>query len=136
MKEIIAIVRMNKVGATKQALIEAGATGFTAIKVLGRGKMVKDTAIIADRKADLMAMANEEDAKEAELLIDGFLNGARLYPMRMFNIITHDYDVPKIVQTIMEVNRTTFHVGDGKIFVLPMTDAIRVRTRESGDAAI
>ncbi|MBU2702098.1 nitrogen regulatory protein PII 2 [Sporomusaceae bacterium BoRhaA] len=136
MKEIIAIVRMNKVGATKQALIEAGATGFTAVKALGRGKMVEDTGVIAGRKADLMAMANEEDVKETELLIDGFLNGARLYPMRMFDIITHDYDVTKIVQTIMEVNRTTFNVGDGKIFVLPVADAIRVRTKEAGDAAL
>ena len=38
MKEIIAVVRMNKTNATKKALIEAGAAGFTALKVMGRGK--------------------------------------------------------------------------------------------------
>ena len=38
MKEIIAVVRMNRTNATKKALIESGAAGFTALKVMGRGK--------------------------------------------------------------------------------------------------
>ena len=46
MKEIMAIVQMNKTGATKKALLEAGVAGFTAVKVLGRGKPVLDPAII------------------------------------------------------------------------------------------
>ena len=45
MKEIIAIVRMNKTGATKKALVEAGVAGFTAFKVEGRGKIVTNPYI-------------------------------------------------------------------------------------------
>ena len=56
MKEIIAIVRMNKTGATKKALVAAGVAGFTAFKVMGRGKLVEDSAVIAARKKQLMEM--------------------------------------------------------------------------------
>lgn len=136
MKEIVAIVRMNKTNATKKALVECGAAGFTATKVLGRGKLVEDPTVIAARKADLMSLAEDEDAREAELLIDGFLDGTRLFPRRMFNVIAHDSDVDKIVQSIIEANQTTYQVGDGKIFILPLLDAYRVRTAEKGDAAI
>lgn len=136
MKEIIAIVRMNKTNATKKALVESGAAGFTATKVLGRGKLVDDPSVIAARKADLMSLAEEEDLREAEVLIDGFLDGTRLFPRRMFNVIAHDADVDKIVQSIIAANQTNNQVGDGKIFILPLFDAYRVRTAEKGDAAI
>lgn len=136
MKEIIAIVRMNKTNATKKALVEAGAAGFTAIRVQGRGKLVTDKSVIADRKADLMALANAEDQKEAETLIEGFLDGSRLFARRMFNVVAEDSHVEKIVEAIMTANRTDYKVGDGKIFVLPLHDAVRVRTGEHGEAAI
>lgn len=136
MKEVIAIVRMNKTSATKKALLEVGIAGFTGIKVMGRGKLVEDKAVIEGRKANLMALANEEDNKEAETLIDGFLDGSRLFPRRLFTVLAHDEDVPKIVEAIMKANRTSNKVGDGKIFVLPVADAIRVRTGENGEEAI
>ncbi|SHJ50412.1 P-II family nitrogen regulator [Propionispora hippei] len=136
MKEIIAIVRMNKTNATKKALIEAGAAGFTATKVVGRGKMVVDTSTIEDRKRELLSMTSEEDRANAEILIESFLNGARLFPRRMFNIIAHDQDVANIVEAITVANRTDNHVGDGKIFILPLGDVVRVRTGETGDEAI
>ena len=47
MKEIIAVIRMNKVGPTKKALVEAGVAGFTALKAVGRGKVVENI----DRKS-------------------------------------------------------------------------------------
>lgn len=50
MKEILAIVRMNKTGATKKALVEAGVAGFTAFKVEGRGKIVSNPTLILERK--------------------------------------------------------------------------------------
>lgn len=136
MKEIIAIVRMNKTNATKKALIEAGAAGFTATKVVGRGKMVVDTSTIEDRKRELLSMTSEEDRANAEVLIESFLNGARLFPRRMFNIMAHDQDVSNIVEAITVANRTDNHVGDGKIFVLPLGNVVRVRTGETGDEAI
>jgi len=50
--------------------------------------------------------------------------------------MAYDQDVPRIVDAIMKANRTTNKVGDGKIFVLPVLDAVRVRTGEAGDAAL
>lgn len=136
MKEIIAVVRMNKTSATKKALVEAGAAGFTAFKVMGRGKLVEDKEIIAGRKADLLALASDEDRKEAETLIEGFLDGSRLFPRRLFTVVAQEADVTKIVEAIINANKTDNKVGDGKIFVLPLYDAIRVRTAETGEAAI
>ncbi|HWR44812.1 P-II family nitrogen regulator [Sporomusa sp.] len=135
MKEIIAIVRMNKTGATKRALVDAGVAGFTAFKVMGRGQLIDDPAIVAERKAKMMAMAGA-DEQDAEVLIDGFLDGHRLFPRRLFTILAHDEDVTTIIDAIMSANRTENGVGDGKIIVVPMLDAIRVRTGESGEEAV
>nr|WP_092072023.1 P-II family nitrogen regulator [Dendrosporobacter quercicolus]NSL48697.1 P-II family nitrogen regulator [Dendrosporobacter quercicolus DSM 1736]SDM35583.1 nitrogen regulatory protein P-II family [Dendrosporobacter quercicolus] len=135
MKEIIAVVRMNKVSATKRALIQAGAAGFTATKVMGRGRLVEDKAVIAERRVTLLALSRKKD-QDTEKLLTEFLDGTRLFPRRLFNILAHDQDVPGIVEAIIEANRTEYGVGDGKIFVLPVTDAVRVRTKETGDAAI
>lgn len=135
MKEIIAIVRMNKTGATKKALVDAGVAGFTAFKVMGRGQLVDDPAIVAERKAKMMALAGA-DEQDAEMLIDGFLDGHRLFPRRLFTILAHDEDADTIIEAIMAANRTENGVGDGKIIVVPMLDAIRVRTGESGEEAV
>lgn len=135
MKEIIAVVRINKVGATKKALVQVGAAGFTALKVMGRGRLVEDKAVIAERRATLLALAQKDD-QHTDKMITEFLDGTRLFPRRMFTVLAHDQDVPKIVKAIIDANKTDYNVGDGKIFVLPVLDAVRVRTKESGDAAI
>ena len=135
MKEIIAVVRMNKVGVTKKALIEVGAAGFTASKVMGRGKLVEDKSKIAERRKTLLALAQKDD-QATDKQITEFLDGTRLFPRRLFNVLAHDEDVPKIIAAIIKANKTEYMVGDGKIFVLPTLDAVRVRTKESGDAAI
>jgi nitrogen regulatory protein PII 2 len=138
MKEIMAIIRMNRTGATKKALIEAGVAGFTAVKVSGRGKLVTDPAIIEKRKAQLLSMSFDDvtEAGATEKLVTGFLDGSRLFPRRLFTVLAHDEDVPRIVGAIMNANRTDCKVGDGKIFVMPMLDAVRVRTGEAGESAI
>ena len=135
MKEIIAVIRMNKVSATKKALVEADVAGFTAIKVMGRGRLVEDLSIIAERRQTLLALS-KEDSDKTEKMIVQFLDGTRLFPRRMFTILAHDDQVAKIVETIIAVNRTDNKVGDGKIFVLPVSDVIRVRTGETGEAAV
>jgi nitrogen regulatory protein PII 2 len=138
MKEIIAIIRMNKTNATKKALVEAGVAGFTAVKVLGRGKLVDDPEVIAERKEKLLALAADEvvERTETEQLVTGWLDGSRLFPRRLFTILAQDGDVPRIVDAITQANRTANKVGDGKIFILPILDAIRVRTGEAGDSAL
>ncbi len=136
MKEIIAVVRMNKTSATKKALVDVGAAGFTAEKVMGRGKLVEEKELIAARRANLMELAKAEEDKETEELIDGFLDGSRLFPRRMFTVFAHDEDVERIVNAIIKVNQTDNNVGDGKVFVLPAMDVVRIRTNESGEYAI
>ncbi|WP_378956535.1 P-II family nitrogen regulator [Pelosinus sp. sgz500959] len=136
MKEIIAVVRMNKTGATKQALVESGVAGFTAIKVEGRGKLVTNPTLISDRKKELLMMAGDDETGEAEKLITDFLVGTSLFPRRLFTILAHDEDVTKIVQAIILANKTCNNVGDGKIFVLPVSDVVRVRTGETGESAV
>ncbi|MBP1764389.1 MAG: glnB 2 [Firmicutes bacterium] len=135
MKEIIAVIRMNKVSATKKALVEVGVAGFTATKVMGRGRLVEDLSIIAERRKTLLALSKEDEAKTEKMIVQ-FLDGTRLFPRRMFTILAHDEEVAKIIETIIAVNRTDNKVGDGKIFILPILDAIRVRTGETGDAAV
>ena len=136
MKEIIAVVRMNKTNATKKALVGVGVAGFTAFKVMGRGKLVEDPAVIADRKAALLKLAGDEDNPEAASLVEGFLDGHSLFPRRLFTVLAHDEEVEKIVEAVIQANRTDYKVGDGKIFILPVIDAVRVRTGEAGDAAV
>jgi len=138
MKEIMAIVRMKKTGVTKKSLIAAGVAGFTAVKVLGRGKLVTDPQELEKCKEKLLAMGMDEfsDAGDTERLVTSFLDGSRFFPRRLFTILAYDEDVPRIIEAITNANRTEYGIGDGTIFVLPVTDAVRVRTGETGDAAI
>jgi nitrogen regulatory protein PII 2 len=138
MKEIMAVVRMKKTGATKKALVAAGVAGFTAVKVLGRGKLVDDPKVIEECKEKLLSMTSGEfgETGETERQVTSFLDGSRFFPRRLFTVLAHDDDVPRIVEAITNANRTESGIGDGAIFILPVTDAIRVRTAESGEAAI
>jgi nitrogen regulatory protein PII 2 len=134
----MAIVRMKKTGATKKALIATGVAGFTAVKVMGRGKLVTDPQEREKCQQKLLAMGLDDfsDAGDTESVVKGFLDGSRFFPRRLFTILAHDDDVPRIVEAITEVNRTDYGIGDGTIFVLPVEDAVRVRTGEAGEAAI
>lgn len=138
MKEIMAIVRMKKTGATKKALVATGVAGFTAVKVLGRGKLVTDAKELEKCKEKLLAMGLDEfsEAGDTEKLVTSFLDGSRFFPRRLFTVLAHDDDVPRIIEAITTANRTEYGIGDGTIFVLPVSDAVRVRTGEAGEAAI
>ena len=138
MKEIMAIVRMKKTGATKKALVAAGVAGFTAVKVLGRGNLVTDKKALEECKKKLISMGMDEfsDAGDTEKMVTSFLDGSRFFPRRLFTILVHDDDVPRIIEAITQANRTEYGIGDGTIFVMPISDAVRVRTGEAGEAAI
>lgn len=123
MKEITAIIRMDKMNRTKEALAAAGFSYFTASKVIGRGKGHVDFRV-------LMGAAEGREEAIAQLG-----SKPRMIPKRMLNIIVPDERVPALVETLIGANKTG-KPGDGKIFVLPCVDAIRVRTGEVGDAAI
>jgi nitrogen regulatory protein PII 2 len=123
MKEVIAIIRMNKMNATKQALAEIGVPAISARKVMGRGKGQVDFQILKGA---------EQGYEEA---INHLGPGPKLIPKRLMLVVVPDAMVPKVAETIIAVNQTG-NPGDGKIFVLPVLDAIRVRTGEAGEAAI
>mgnify|MGYP005840047787 CR=1 FL=1 len=124
MKEIMAIIRINKVEATKKALVHEGFNGLTASKAMGRGKMLVDLSLL-----DSLPDESREAVKET------LMKGGKLLPKRLLTIAVHDKDVKKVVETIIEVNKEG-NPGDGKIFVLPLADAVSVRTGERGEAAI
>ena len=123
MKEVVAVIRMNMMNVTKQALTEAGVDAFFAQEAQGRGKGLINSLLLTGAKQGY------EEA--AEMLGEK----GRLYAKRVVTVVVPDEDVEDVVQAIMAVNRTG-KPGDGKIFVLPMADAVRVRTAEKGEKAI
>ena len=121
MKEIMAIIRPKKVSRTKEVLDSLGFPAMNAIRVMGRGK----------QKAILNEVSFE--ISEPELLE---MEGSMSYiPKRMISLVVPDDDVSLVVEAIMKVNHTG-QIGDGKVFVCPIEEAIRVRTKEKGDEAI
>jgi nitrogen regulatory protein PII 2 len=126
MKEIIAIIRMNKVNETKKALADEGICGLHAMKVMGRGKMQVNFSV-------LDSLGAQEEI--GGILADGLAKGSRLIPKRLLTIITKNSEVKKVVDTIIKVNKAG-NKGDGKIFVLPALDAVTVRTGERGETAV
>jgi nitrogen regulatory protein PII 2 len=123
MKEIMTIVRINKMNQTKKALAEAGISSITARDALGRGKGL----------VDLQVLKGAEQGYEEAIAQLG--QSGRLVPKRAVVIIVPDELVDKTVRTIMRINRTG-KSGDGKIFVMPCLDAYRVRTGEQGDVTL
>ena len=123
MKEVLAIIRMNKMNQTKQALADAGFSAFHARPVFGRGKGNVDFRILKGA---------EEGHEEA---ISQLGPAIKLIPKRMLNVMVPDDKVASVVETIIKTNQTG-HPGDGKIFVLPIEGSIRVRTGEVGDQAL
>ena len=123
MKEVMAIIRMDKMNETKKALVNIGISSFTARKVLGRGK----------GNVDFKVLKGAKEGREEAIAQLG--NDPRLIPKRLITIITPDSKVEKIIKTIIKTNQTG-NRGDGKIFVMPTLDAVKIRTGEIGDKAI
>ena len=123
MKEIMAIVRINMMNKTKRALAEAGISSVTARDALGRGKGLVDLTLL------------EGAEKGYEEAVAQLGQSQRLIPKRIFYVVVPDKLVQKTVKTIIKVNRTG-KSGDGKIFIMPVADSVRVRTGESGDQVL
>jgi nitrogen regulatory protein PII 2 len=123
MKEIFAVVRMNKINQTKRALAAAGISSITARDALGRGKGLVDLQLLKGA---------ERGYEEA---ISQLGQTARLIPKRALLIVVPDELVEHTVKTLIRENQTG-KPGDGMIFVMPCLDAFRVRTGEHGDAVL
>lgn len=122
MKEIIAIIRPNKMEKTKEALDRLGFPSFTASAVMGRGHQ-RGIAGEVTTPIDTKMKAAEKGI------------GMKFIPKRMISIIVDDSSVDEILKTLIAVNQTA-QIGDGKIFVCPLEGAVRVRTNETGTDAL
>ena len=112
MKKIEAIIKPFKMEDVKEALAEIGIQGMTVAEVKGFGRQKGHTEIY----------------RGSEYTVE-FL------PKVKFEIVVEDSIVQRAVDTIVQ-SATTGKIGDGKVFVLPLDDAIRIRTEERGDDAI
>ncbi len=112
MKKIEAIIREEKLDGIKKALEETGYFGMTISEVSGRGRQ---------RGLSLQW-------RTGEYRVD-------LLPKLKLEIVVEDEDVSSVVNTISS-NAKTGEIGDGKIFIMPVENAIRVRTGEEGQNAI
>jgi nitrogen regulatory protein PII len=112
MKKIEAIVKPFKVEDVKEALTQVGVEGMTITEVKGFGRQKGHTEIY----------------RGSEYTVD-FL------PKMKFEVIVDDARVDEVVQAIVKSAKTG-KIGDGKVFVLPMEDAIRIRTGERGADAV
>jgi nitrogen regulatory protein P-II 1 len=112
MKKIEAYIKPFKLDDVKSALMEIGVKGISVSEVRGFGRQKGHTELY----------------RGSEYKVD-FL------PKSKLEIVTRDEMVDEIINVISKVARTG-QVGDGKIFVIPVEDAIRIRTGESGDGSI
>jgi len=127
MKEITAIIRMDMVNKTKEALLKLGVPSMTAVKVMGRGK--KKIAY------ELFQNAFDENDELPKIFAEQLSEVHRLMPKRMIILGVQDKDVKSIVDLIIEVNQNG-NPGNGKIFVSEVEDVITVRTGKTGVEAI
>lgn len=123
MKEVFAVIRMNMMNQTKRALADVGIYSMSARDALGRGKGIVDMELL--RGAE----------KGYEEAISQLGQSGRLIPKRVLMITVPNDLVEKTVTTIIRTNQTK-KSGDGVIWVTPVTDAVRVRTGESGDEVL
>src|SRR4030095_974673 len=112
MKQVEAIIKPSQLDEVKDALTKAGIEGMTVTEVKGFGRQKGHTELY----------------RGSEYRVD-FL------PKSKLEIFVADADVEKVVETVIRVARTG-SIGDGKIFILPVEDAVRIRTGESGEEVL
>lgn len=110
MKEVIAMIRPGRAKLTKQKLSDKGFAAYTEERVLGRGKQKGLQYFPADSGAN-------------------GVYGISFLPKRMLTIFVNDEDLDQVVAALIESNKTG-EIGDGKIFICPVEDTIRIRTDE------
>lgn len=113
MKEAFIVIRPNRYFETKKALVAAGFNAMYTKEVLGRG-----------RKMAAFSPQAGAPAQDAP--------GVAFIAKRLLDLYVRDEDVDRLVQAVMQVN-SSGNPGDGKIFILPVDNTLRVRTGEQGE---
>jgi nitrogen regulatory protein PII 2 len=116
MKEVLAVIQMNKMEATKDGLDVIGIPSITVYKASGRGK----------QKGLQIPHPSQ---------LDSLNKNMKFIPKRMISVMVEDEFVPAVVAVITKINRTG-NYGDGRIFVCPVEESVRIRTGERGSVAI
>ena len=112
MKLVIAVIKPFKLEAVREALAAIGVAGLTATEAKGFGRQKGQTEIY----------------RGAEYAVN-------MLPKVRIEIATSDEVAPQIIETIRAATNTGT-IGDGKIFVLELLDAVRIRTGETGELAL
>ena len=112
MKMIVAIIKPHRLEKVKNALKDMGIQGVTVSEVKGFGRQ----------------KGYKEVYREKEYFID-------LLPKVKMEIAVEDNQVDQLVEVVM-TNARTDQIGDGKIFVLPLENVVRIRTGEKGEKAL
>ena len=112
MKRIVAIIRQEKFDDVKHELMEVGCEGMTVSEVKGRGSQ----------------RGIKESYRGSSYCID-------LIPKTRIEIVVKDEGLDLLVNAIKE-GAYTGNIGDGKIFIQPVDNVIRIRTGEEGDNAV
>ncbi len=112
MKKIEAYIKPFKLDEVKEALMEVGIGGMSVIEVKGFGRQRGHTELY----------------RGSEYKVDFF-------PKLLIQVVAKDEDVERVVKAILGAARTG-QIGDGKIFISTVEDAIRVRTGESGEEVL
>jgi nitrogen regulatory protein P-II 1 len=113
MKKVEAIIRPEKLDEVKNALAQIGIVGLNVVNITGRG-----------RQRGLSYTARGEVSYAVDML-----------PKTRLVVVLQDSDVERVVETIVQTARTG-NIGDGKIFIMPVEEVIRVRTGERGKDAL
>jgi nitrogen regulatory protein PII len=112
MKLVVAVIKPFRLDDVREALMEVGVRGLTATEVKGFGRQKGHTELY----------------RGAEYVVD-FLPKVRL------EVAVRDEEVDTVVEAIVRAARTGT-IGDGKVFVLQLGEAVRIRTAETGDEAL
>jgi len=112
MKKVEAIIKPAKLEAVKEALQEVGCQGLTVTEVKGFGRQ----------------KGHKEAYRGTEYIVE-------FQPKVKLEVVVMDDQLEAVVKAIM-ANAATGNIGDGKVFVSPVDEAIRIRTGEQGDAVL
>ena len=112
MQKIEAVIQPSKLDAVKDALVEIGVQGITITEARGHGRQKGHTEFYRGR----------------EYSVD-------LLPKIKLELVVHDDLLDKALRTIVKAAQTG-KIGDGKIFILPIEEAVRIRTEERGEKAV
>jgi len=119
MKEVFIIVRPNRYYKTKKALSDNRFFAMSTKEVLGRGRA----------SVKFESRENDVDSKSDEVYENAFV------AKKMIEMIVPDEAVEPLIKLILEINSSGSE-GDGKIFVIPVEDSIRIHTGETGEDAL